>query len=305
MSRTKLCRKERANDARKVCAIVVTFHPVPDVVSNLEVLRPQVQGLIVVDNNSTPEELAPLIDARQRLGFKLIRNPENLGVASALNIGIREAIAQRYDFVALFDQDSTATQSYISRILAFYTQHPQREQIAIVGPVYKDRMTGVYSAPQSLAPDGGMIEIMTSGSVLPVEVFERCGYFEDALVIDQVDHEFSARVRDYGMTAVYCPDAVLLHAVGASSWVEVFCKKRVWTTNHSAKRRYYMTRNSIFMAKRYWRKYPSWTYKICKGLLKDALKILIAEDQRWYKLASMVRGFIDGLAGRMGQTLKL
>lgn len=48
--------------AQKLCAVVVTFRPGPEVLENLATLRPQVDALVVVDNTSrvrTPGRCKP------------------------------------------------------------------------------------------------------------------------------------------------------------------------------------------------------------------------------------------------------
>jgi rhamnosyltransferase len=71
--------------AMRVCAIIITYHPSEEMVENLSALRTQVDGLVVVDNGSNPEELHGLSDALNKDGLHLIENHENLGIAEALN----------------------------------------------------------------------------------------------------------------------------------------------------------------------------------------------------------------------------
>src|SRR5271170_8159208 len=110
-----------------VCALIITFRPPVEVPGNLAKARLQVQGMVVVDNGSSSAALAPLLRASQELEFTLIENGANLGVAAALNVGVRWARAQGYKWVALFDQDSTVSDGFISAMLDRYETHPTRE----------------------------------------------------------------------------------------------------------------------------------------------------------------------------------
>ena len=58
--------------AQLVCAVIVTYHPDTPMVDHLSEVVAQVQGLIVVDNGSTAEELEPLRAASRNLNFQLI-----------------------------------------------------------------------------------------------------------------------------------------------------------------------------------------------------------------------------------------
>ena len=49
---------------------------------------------------------------------------------------------------------------------------------------------------------------ITSGSLMPVEIFDRCGWFEEDLIIDRVDDEYCLRVRSMGYTIALCRGGV-------------------------------------------------------------------------------------------------
>ena len=117
-----------------VCAVIVTFRPKADALENLAKVRPQVQGLVVVDNGSSAEALAPFRAAIGDLDFTLIENGENLGIATALNIGVRWAQSKDYEFVALFDQDSTVSEGFIETMLSKYRSQIEPDIYAIVTP---------------------------------------------------------------------------------------------------------------------------------------------------------------------------
>ena len=107
-----------------VCAVIVTYRPSPTTVDHLSNVLPQVQGLVVVDNGSNKDELGPLQAASSALGFHLIENGENLGVAEALNQGIQWAKSQGYLWVTLFDQDSGITEEFINQMFRALETHP-------------------------------------------------------------------------------------------------------------------------------------------------------------------------------------
>src|SRR5215831_10464572 len=96
-----------------VCAVIVTYRPGATILDRLSNVLPQVQGLIVVDNGSNDDEVGQLRAASSALTFHLIENGENLGIADALNQGVRWAKSQGYPWVILFDQDSEITDNFI------------------------------------------------------------------------------------------------------------------------------------------------------------------------------------------------
>jgi glycosyltransferase involved in cell wall biosynthesis len=81
--------------ADRVCAVVITYFPDAGFPERLEKIAAQVSRVIVVDNGTTGQSgmnLEKALGATERVSC--IRNGENLGVAAALNQGIRRALAE-------------------------------------------------------------------------------------------------------------------------------------------------------------------------------------------------------------------
>lgn len=286
-----------------VCAVIVTYRPNPTVLKNVVAVRPQVQALVMVDNGSPEESLAPFEEASRELDFKLIRNRENLGIAAALNSGVQWARSNGFGWVALFDQDSTVTDGFIEAMLRTYEAHPQRNRVAVVTSSQIERGIGrIRFIPRH--KDGGPLTAITSGSLLPVCIFGDCGWFEEDLFIDCVDNEYCLRARTRGYTIADCDQTVLLVNVGCSEEHYVF-GKRLLATHHSARRRYYMTRNRLVVAARYWRRQPLWCYYALRAIILETFTILLYEEQRWKKLVNTGRGIGDALLGRMRKVIDL
>jgi rhamnosyltransferase len=283
-----------------VCAVIVSFYPQPIVLENLATVRPQVGGLVVVDNGSPTRSLEPFRAAIRELRFTLIENGANLGIAVALNIGVRWAKSQGFTFVVFFDQDSTTAPRFIDAMTASYRDHPASERVGIVMPQYIDREYAVIRRPSHIAADGAPLEVMTSGSLVPVSLFGQCGGFREDFFIDQVDHEFGFRVRKQGYIVLLCEQALLFHAPGSPREHSFLGLMKFKTTHHNAMRRYYMTRNGIVMIGLYWNVHPAWTRGVARSLCLLPVRIILAETQKRAKLKNMLLGTFDALRGRLG-----
>src|SRR5258708_12926038 len=158
--------------AQSVCAVIVTYHPSAKMLENIAQVLAQVQGLVVVDNGSNADELAPLRVASQTLGFQLIENGKNLGLAEALNQGVRWAKSQGYPWVILFDQDSRITEGFIRQMFMAWEFHPDRERVGSIHPRYVDPETGIEPLVRR-ARDGGPVVSRTSGALMPTCIFHR------------------------------------------------------------------------------------------------------------------------------------
>lgn len=287
-----------------VCAVVVTFHPRTEDFVNLERVRPQVENLVVVDNGSPEEHLQVLRRMAAKLQFALIENGQNRGIAAALNRGVQWAEGKDSRWVALFDQDSSVTDGFIEQMLADFERCARQRNIVLLVPRYKDPVSGVERVC-SLHPDGGPFVTITSGSLLPMSAFEKCGYFKEELFIYTVDDEYSLRVRSRGYSIGLSPNSILLHVSGVPTDYRLFGRPLFQTTNYRPGVRYYISRNRVWMALAYGRQYPRWVRGAFRSSFIDLCKLAIAEDARWAKVRMILLGFRDGMLGRMGNTVTL
>ena len=287
-----------------VCAVIVTFRPRLEDLGNLAEVRRQVEALVVVDNGSPEEKLQQLRAASRELNFALIENGQNLGIAAALNIGVKWAQAHGSKWVALFDQDSAVTDGFIARMLADFEHFARQRNILLLVPRYKDPQSGVERVC-AMDEDGGPFVTITSGSLLPISAFEKCGYFKEELFIYTVDDEYSLRLRSRGYSIALSPHAVLLHTSGIPSYYSILGRRLFETTNYRPGVRYYISRNRVWMALMYGARYPRWVRGAFRSSLIDLCKLAIAEDFRWAKVKMVFLGFRDGMLGRMGKTVTL
>jgi rhamnosyltransferase len=289
---------------RSVCGVIVTFRPQPEDLGNISELRPQVQGLVVVDNGSPEEKRNLLRIASEECDFTLIENGENLGIATALNIGVKWAQSQGYTWVALFDQDSTPQPALIETMLRAYDTSPRRDRIALLVPRYIDSRRGV-PLHATYSDDGSLQMAMTSGSLIPISIVCRQGWFEDSLFIGGVDYEYCLRLRSSGYLVEECKEAILLHAPANFTECKWNGLRLFSTSNYSAGRRYYRDRNTVWMIRRYWTKFPALLLGMLSDTLKDGVKVVLAENDKRRKVYHMALGVRDGLLGRMGRTVEL
>jgi rhamnosyltransferase len=278
-----------------VCAVVVTFHPSPDLATNLDLLSRQVDHIVVVDNGSRVETLSPLDSLKEQLCCTILRNATNLGIAAALNQGCHFAVEHDFAWIVTFDQDSTVTENFIQTLLVDATS---AKDLGMISPRYVDRDSSKVM-PLPKTSSGRLITTLTSGSLFRTETYLNAGPFNESLFIDCVDIEYCLRLRSMELSIVESEYAVLLHSLGKTTFHKIL-GKNLPTTNHSPFRRYYITRNSLYVSF----KYPgetSWIRHNRLATLTDVLKILFFEKQKLTKFRFMLKGIVDCLLGRMGQ----
>ena len=288
------------------CAIMVTFHPGAEITENIAALRGQVDEIIIVDNGSGDGSKELLGQMAQQQGVNIIYNQENLGIAAALNTGVKLAKAMGHDWIVTFDQDSKVTPGMIGAMLDAYEAYPEKEKVASLSPHYRHKQTGkVYGnsldAPDKEAlPYEEVLVVMTSGNLIKASIFDVVGYFNEALFIDYVDNEFCLRCSVYGYKILEVKDAILEHSIGHPTQHK-FLWKTLTSSNHSALRRYYIARNSIYTYRKFMFTHPMWVLKAAYGLLKVVVVLVLFEADRKQKLAAIIRGVMHGLSGRMAK----
>jgi rhamnosyltransferase len=285
--------------AQNVCAVIVTYHPNAKMIERIPHILAQVQGLVVVDNGSNTDERDPLRLASQTIGFQLIENGENLGIAEALNQGVRWAKGEQYPWVVLFDQDSGITDGYIDKLFAAWEDHSERERVASIHPKYVDPETRVeVVVPRGR--DGSPILPMTSGALMPSWIFDRIGWFASEYFIDSVDWEYSFRIRAAGFLVAHSRQTELLHSPG-NPMVTTILGHPFYSSDHSAIRRYYISRNSIAFYRKYFRLFPGWVLNSICRQVRDTTICFMVERNRVRKFRNFLLGTWDGLTGRMGK----
>ena len=278
------------------CAIVVTFNPeVPALLKLLGQLNKETD-FIVVDNGSEKiTQFEESVNIYSRC-LQLIRLPENVGLAEALNIGIKETLARDYDFVFLFDQDSSLCDLYVERMLSAYNDVTAltSSKIAGLGP----RIINPQTRQQTkfklfnrviLRSDRFFCDsrqhyqadfLITSGTLLPLKYLAEIGLMKASYFIDNVDLEWCFRARSKGFELVGTDQAVLYHAIGERSDSPLVLKGVI--AQHNPSRTYYSSRNRIHL---YSVSYSPWGWKLrdCfRFFLKASWLFLSSPDRKLY-----------------------
>ena len=296
----------------RVAALVITYFPDLGLAERLDRLLEQFPRVLVVDNGSAEAGLRQLEGHARRAGFGLVRNEANLGIAAALNQGIRRLAEEGFGWVVTFDQDSTICPGFLLAMLATLNAQPDPKQIALIGANRIDPDNDIehrWVRPHRIPPffervpcaqaTSGVTLVITSGAFTNVELFRELGGFREDLFIDMVDNEYCLRVTTRGYKVLVSCEASLLHKVGdktRSSKVGV----GISATHHSPLRKYYLFRNSIPVMWAYGRIQPHWLIYHLLALSEMILGIVFLETHKGTKLKACALGIIDGLAGQNG-----
>lgn len=288
-----------------VVAVIVTLLPESDVIRHVEALIGRVVRVVVVDNGSGPGA-APMLDAIAELpSVEVIRNPVNEGIGHALNQGVQAAIAAGAEWLLTLDQDAAPTDEIVSVAGRTFERYPSPDRIAVIG-------TTAFESPLArLAGQGDRGEpwiepsvVITAGSFISLAALVRIGGFREDLFVDYVDSEFCLRAHARGYRILASRAPAMTHRIGQPTerWMGF---RAVHPTNHSALRRYYITRNRFFVWRGYWRTEPRYVAMDVVAAHKELVKLLLFEKDRGMKVRAMAAGLRDGLRSVTGKRGRL
>lgn len=292
-----------------VHAVVVTYQPEPSVLSDLLAsVLPQVAGLVLVDNGDAVWRQQ--LETQAYSAVSILPLGVNRGLAMAQNEGIAFARSRGASHILLLDQDSIPSADMVPQLMRALVARSAEIRVAAVGPRFEDAFGG-GKAPfvrlgfplneklwcptdqASMACDF----LISSGSLIPVQVFDAVGLMDSGLFIDNVDLEWSFRARAKGYQLYGVCGARMRHRLGDARRRLPFGSGELVV--HGPVRLYYMMRNRLILYGR--RHTPAiWIAQDVPRLLFKLAAFSLLVAPRGRNLRFMLRGIMDGLRGRLG-----
>jgi rhamnosyltransferase len=201
------------------------------------------------------------------------------------------------------DQDSIPHDDLVEKLLECYEELTEKGyKVGLVGSQDYDKDTKYLS--KAKIDRGTTIEsecyikinqVISSGSLIPIETYKIIGGMDDDLFIDAVDFEYCWRAIDNGFIVVKNLECVIAHKLG-NGISSFFYVKYI---SPSPVRHYYQFRNLILLSKRsyvpfYWKMSTFIKYLLSLIFLPFLFK------QRSSRFIYMIKGIYDGILGKKG-----
>jgi GT2 family glycosyltransferase len=298
----------------RILAHIHTLNDADIIDRTIEALLQQshpVDGILLVDNASTDDTL----DQPSVKHATVVRHEENLGTSGAVATGMQFALDGDYDWIWVFDADSTAEPDALENLLGFYASLPPPDQektafLACLPRNFGDDRPyhGVAFTPTGLAVVKPGLEeqhypchiSIWSGCLYRVAAVRRIGLPDPNYVLDWGEFEYGNRVMKAGYQGFLCQDSVIQHNIrGAPSLRPVHVKLVFGTTTFyefPPIRCYYLCRNMLYFT----------LYDLAQGrprLLKSVLKaefrltlnFLVRPRNHTRQILSCFRGMWHGI----------
>lgn len=288
---------------KKILSIIVTHNPeLAKLKKLIQQLEEKPYSFIIIDNNSKNiHEIEKITNS-----IYFIKNEYNQGLAAAQNLGIFFAKKEGFDYIFLLDQDSLFIGDTLHQLYSEMIHLRKHfDKVAVLGPLHAPEgkeenffphiIINRTGAPKKIIPQRNtkpaqVSSIISSGSLIPTEVFDTIGLLREDLFIDLIDTEWCLRATHKGYKVYSSTCAILAHDIGKKTISFFgFC-----IPLHTPDRRYYKAKNSIIL----------FSIKHIPKLL--AVRILFScavhhayfllnEGQKLEYLRQGARGIIDGI----------
>lgn len=265
----------------RIAGIVVWYNPTKEDKKKIYSYLLSLDKLYIFDNSSKKNTYT------KNSKIEYIFNGANVGIAKALNVGAQKAIKEGYKWLLTMDQDSNITEQIINQMKKFLL-NTKIKKIGLVSP-YQD----IDSKEEILDKEyEDRIEVMTSGNIINLEVYQKINGFKDWLFIDCVDTDYCMNLHKHGYKVLRLNRIVMKHELGNLKVHRLFGKEYP-CYNHNPIRRYYIVRNNFYINDMYGNLFPEyckWLIRVQKGQVK---RILAFEKNKFQKLKMMFKGYRD------------
>ncbi|BAB60024.1 rhamnosyl transferase [Thermoplasma volcanium GSS1] len=265
------------NNDISIAALIVTYNPDKRLIESLTKLEKLVDFVVIVDNNSNKSPVLDYISNNIFNDRYLIQLEDNLGIAYALNTGIKYILEKgHYDYILTLDQDTVPLIDDI------------KELIKRANSIYSNiGIIALISKMDPKIPEFTDVKFpMTSGNIVKSEIFKYIKYREE-FFIDSVDFDFDYNVRMHGYRIIQYNYRAIDHNVGIT---------KNGFPYESSERLYYIIRNSTVLF----------------GENKITFRMYIFQAFYWITMGlihweilktakSSVKGFKDGVNKKLGK----
>lgn len=271
----------------RILAIIVSYKPDEELLKrNVNALLPEVDHLIIWENMPESESLPYRYFNDEKITY--CGEGHNVGISKALNYAWHYAANNGYSYLLTMDQDSIWQNLHEFKHVIFKSSLCKS---AIFAPTHHDNIIR--------QPFCELDYCITSGALVPIDVLNTIGGYNESFFVDGIDVELGYRAQKFGFKTLAVADCNLIHRPGMPSKVS-FCGFKFMTKNYSPTRLYGITRNFTILHRLYpEKKYVSYQlYHIF--LWKYSVRILFGESKKKEKLIAIFKGYIDGLTyGKM------
>ncbi len=221
----------------RVAVVVVNFKGIEDTLACIESLQKQTFKdftVVAVENGShdRSKEAFQILEKNLKEKIQTLYNNENLGFTGGVNTGIKWALENNYDGIALFNNDAVAEPSWLQELIDAQQKigsgittglllHEDGKTIDSTGDWYSTwglPFPRNRDEPSKNAPGAEFVFSATGGgSLYQASLFRDIGLFDNVFFAYYEDIDISFRAQLAGWKVYYTPKAIAYHKQGATA----------------------------------------------------------------------------------------
>jgi GT2 family glycosyltransferase len=222
-----------SNKKEKIATIVVNWNGEADSLACIDALNKQTldHTIIAVDNGSVDGFTARVAESYQEV--ILLKNKKNLGFSGGVNTGIRYALENGFNYIALINNDAQPEPNWLNNLMVILLSKPR---VGIVtGKIIKmdgsiDTTGDFYTSWGIPFPRGRnakdvnlynneeyIFSACGGASAYRTSMLEEIGLFDEDYFAYYEDIDLGFRAQLAGWKVYYTPNAVVRHKVGGTS----------------------------------------------------------------------------------------
>lgn len=295
-----------------ITAIIVTYNRHKLLKSCIESLLTQshaVKQIIIVDNAST-DGTSTTIQAfldQQEHKIEYIRLEKNLGGAGGFSRGIQHAVETNAEWIWIMDDDASPSPNALEELTKIVeTPHNVYGSIAISGTqtswltTFKTSQGFKTTSQLSDVPPSGEVDFLPFlGFLIHKSLVHSIGLPDADFFIAADDVEYCMRAKRSGSKIMVAGKSHITHPKADNYTFNIPFVKKLHCLALPPWKRYYDTRNRIFIAKKYYG--LRWLYQTLPGSSVRLVATLIHEPNRARQTWAFFAGIIDGICNKKGQ----
>lgn len=270
----------------------------------------QAQKIILVDNHSTDNTKGYIQDILDDHAdqVKYLRLDENLGGSGGFYYGMKAALEEQTDLIAISDDDASYDQDYFEKVIKTAEDNPK--DMAFCGAIYENDELHPSTAKFIKSDNTYKFRLATK------EDYQKDFYADNWSFVGPVFRrklikEVGLPNKDFFIWFDDSEYAIRMHLKGYKYHVVKNAKIYLYTDVIADRvplwKKYYGFRNEIYSIKRYGRNRMIATVYPFYMLLKKYVAILLRENEysgrRLAALKAHTEAFIDGQVGKLGKTI--
>lgn len=269
---------------KKLAGLIILYYPkYEEVYRNISSYSNFIKTLYIIENSKLNEEF--ITSLKKLLNIQLISKDDgNIGIAKSLNLALKQAKKDNYEWLLTMDQDTYFEKNDFSLFLNSFEKIDKKELI-IFSPIHNKKFISSNIVEKEF--------VMTSSNIINIDKSLKIEGFDENLFIDEIDHDFCFKSIINKYKIIVNENIAVNHSLGKKDIRNV--------TIYPALRLYYMCRNYLYIREKYNDINNDFFKLRDKYLIKFFIRHLIYSSEKFKCLKMILLGMFDYKNNKFGK----